>query len=276
MLTSPSGRSYIGQTRQPLEKRLRQHREEGGCPLIYDAIKKYGWDNIEVTVLHEQVPVNDLLWLERHCIAIFNTYHDGYNLTPGGEISPMHTPEARAKMSATKKAQGERGELACQSPAHRASNSATTRAQGERGELWMQSDEGRAWASSYQKELVAQGKHWNQQPKFRKTISEAQKALWRDPVYHASQTEALKKRPPASAETRAKMSASQRARVARGEHHLTSPEHREKMRERMLDPAEQLKLLKGKYRKQRDNAREAGQLELMVGLYYHKEEDDGE
>lgn len=48
MLTSPSGKSYIGQTVRPIEKRFEEHQlESSNCVAIYRAIQKYGWENFE-------------------------------------------------------------------------------------------------------------------------------------------------------------------------------------------------------------------------------------
>ena len=47
MLTSPCGKTYIGQTVRPIEKRLEEHEtgRSSGCRAIYNAIQKYGWEN---------------------------------------------------------------------------------------------------------------------------------------------------------------------------------------------------------------------------------------
>ena len=47
ILTSPLGKSYIGQTIRPIEKRLEEHQQSNGCVAIHNAIKKYGWENFE-------------------------------------------------------------------------------------------------------------------------------------------------------------------------------------------------------------------------------------
>lgn len=47
MITSPSGKSYIGQTIRPIQTRLKEHRtgKSSDCVAIYNAIQKYGWEN---------------------------------------------------------------------------------------------------------------------------------------------------------------------------------------------------------------------------------------
>ena len=233
-----TGRLYVGQTIHP-QKRISSHARAAEDLVISHAVRKHGWNNFTVHWI-ETVPYPDVESAERYWIQYFGSVAPhGYNVNEGGGLSPMLTSAVAAKVSATKKAQAARGECSTQQSEHRAKNSATTRAQAERGELWCQSEEGRAWSSAYQKELVAQGKHWNQQPEFRKTISEAQKALWRDPVYRERQIASFKKRPP-------------------------------------MTPEVCIKMRKGHARRRRRLARDAGQLELMSGLYYHEEEDDGE
>ena len=71
---------YIGQTIN-FERRMKDHQnKKGDSSPVHKSIKKHGWENFSIIKLHENVPVNDLNWLEKHCILIFNTlYPDGYN-----------------------------------------------------------------------------------------------------------------------------------------------------------------------------------------------------
>ena len=52
MHTSPSGKSYIGQTND-YNTRCRRHKTDmkSGCPAFRDAIKKYGWDNFKWEII---------------------------------------------------------------------------------------------------------------------------------------------------------------------------------------------------------------------------------
>ena len=45
--TFPNGKKYIGQTAQPLEKRAKKGEGYKNSPAVYNAIKKYGWENID-------------------------------------------------------------------------------------------------------------------------------------------------------------------------------------------------------------------------------------
>ena len=109
-ITSPSGRAYIGMTRGPVEKRWKQHAEKSKarytCRAIAAAIQKYGWDNMEKEVL-EEVDNSRLYEREKAWILAFDTYNNGYNLTRGGDDSPMLNPAVVARMRATVRANPE-------------------------------------------------------------------------------------------------------------------------------------------------------------------------
>jgi hypothetical protein len=47
MHTTPSGKKYIGITGCSLSKRWKNGEGYNQCPVFYNAIKKYGWSNIE-------------------------------------------------------------------------------------------------------------------------------------------------------------------------------------------------------------------------------------
>ena len=45
ILTSPSGKSYVGQTTRDIEERFGEHQEPtSACSAIRNAIQYYGWD----------------------------------------------------------------------------------------------------------------------------------------------------------------------------------------------------------------------------------------
>lgn len=104
MLTSPSGKSYIGKTIQSIEKRMKAHkyRSSKSDSRFGNALRKYGIENFELTILHDNVPNYDLNSLECHCIWIFNTLDRvyGYNNKIGGEGSNgyKHSAETIQKM----------------------------------------------------------------------------------------------------------------------------------------------------------------------------------
>lgn len=83
--TSPSGKSYIGQTINSLAIRAGHNGKNYlGCVAFYQAILKYGFENFEVEILAE-VPQDKLDELEKRYIEIFNTLiPNGYNIAEGG------------------------------------------------------------------------------------------------------------------------------------------------------------------------------------------------
>jgi group I intron endonuclease len=97
ILTSPSGKSYIGQTTRPIEKRFEQHQQSSSrCVAIYNAIQYHGWDNFEKDWY--ECPDEDLNFDEELLVREMGTLAPGgYNLKEGGgNGKPSET--ARQKM----------------------------------------------------------------------------------------------------------------------------------------------------------------------------------
>ena len=93
--TSPSGKSYIGQTIKTIEQRAK-YTGEGyqRCSVFYKAILKYGFENFtkeileEITAETKQEAKEKLDILEQFYICKFNTLAPfGYNIRLGGEGS---------------------------------------------------------------------------------------------------------------------------------------------------------------------------------------------
>ena len=87
--TFPNGKKYVGQTVQTLNNRAKQGEGYINSPAVYNAIKKYGWDNIviETFLCTSKQEMNEL---EQYYIKLYNTTNNqyGYNLTVGGEGFP--------------------------------------------------------------------------------------------------------------------------------------------------------------------------------------------
>jgi group I intron endonuclease len=82
--TSPSGKSYIGQTNN-YKSRCRQHQEESGSTAFSNAVKKYGWDEFQHRILAENLTLEEANGLEELAIIELNTIApNGYNLLGGG------------------------------------------------------------------------------------------------------------------------------------------------------------------------------------------------
>lgn len=106
--TSPSGKSYIGQTIDTIENRWRDHVYDAitpykdQCKLLNRAIRKYGIKSFDLKCL-EVCDRNKLDEREMHYIAFHDTMKpNGYNLKYGGS-STKHTEETKRKISETLK-----------------------------------------------------------------------------------------------------------------------------------------------------------------------------
>lgn len=101
MLTSPSGKTYIGQTIRPIEERLGEHQQKKSkCVAISNAIQKYGWEHFEKD--YYECPDEDLNFDEELLIREMGTLApDGYNLKGGG-ANGKASEETKQKMSESK------------------------------------------------------------------------------------------------------------------------------------------------------------------------------
>lgn len=87
----PNGKSYIGKTSQKPEDRWgkngKNYKEEQ--PLMYYAIQKYGWDNVEHIILEKNLSAEEADIKEQEYIEKYHSYYkdslgSGYNMTKGG------------------------------------------------------------------------------------------------------------------------------------------------------------------------------------------------
>lgn len=101
--TSPSGKSYIGQT-QNLQQRNSSHRiPSSNCTVFRNAIQKYGWENFQHEILAENLTLDEANILEEQYITEYNTISpNGYNLRSGG-LNHKFSDESRQKMSSVRK-----------------------------------------------------------------------------------------------------------------------------------------------------------------------------
>ena len=84
--TSPSGKSYIGQTIYSLKERAKTSSGSGysNCTIFFRAIEKYGFENFEYEILGE-FPIEELDEKEKYFIKKENTLQpNGYNIKIGG------------------------------------------------------------------------------------------------------------------------------------------------------------------------------------------------
>lgn len=86
MYTSPSNKRYIGMTKNGLKMRALNGNGYKDSPKFWNAIKKYGWNNISGQVLFDNLTYQQACRLESICIDLFRTKETdyGYNIAAGG------------------------------------------------------------------------------------------------------------------------------------------------------------------------------------------------
>lgn len=78
-----NGKFYIGKSNDPF-KRWREHKSlafngSNDCPKIYNAIRKYGIDNLEFIIIQKFLLEQESLDAEKYYINYFNAINYGYN-----------------------------------------------------------------------------------------------------------------------------------------------------------------------------------------------------
>jgi len=104
-----NGKSYIGQTINPLKERIFKHIDDilnsRYNSYFHRAIRKYGKENFDWKIIAECDSLEELNKIEIEMIEKHNTFEDGYNLTKGGEgkVGCKHTEASKRKMSESSK-----------------------------------------------------------------------------------------------------------------------------------------------------------------------------
>jgi group I intron endonuclease len=97
--TSPTNKSYVGQTIRPIKERFKEHLiPSSKCKAIYGAIKKHGWDKMKKEWI--EVPDDELNFYEEMLVALLGTIAPGgYNLREGGGSGGKLCEEVKQKIS---------------------------------------------------------------------------------------------------------------------------------------------------------------------------------
>lgn len=97
--TSPSGKVYIGITRNTPQRRWKGGHGYNSNPHFMQAIKRYGWASFRHEVIAEGLVQHEAETLEKLLIARYDSTNPakGYNRAPGGHAQ---SSETRAKISA--------------------------------------------------------------------------------------------------------------------------------------------------------------------------------
>lgn len=103
---SPSGKSYIGQTKNSFKKRLKEHMApKSGCTGLRNAIIKYGKGAMKSEILIE---VNNKLldYYETKFIKMYDSIEpNGYNILSGGSVY-VYSEICKKKMSDLRRYRG--------------------------------------------------------------------------------------------------------------------------------------------------------------------------
>ena len=94
---------YIGQSIRSLENRIREHLQcakNGVDRKLYNAIRKYGWNNFEYDIICYCNSLEELNQKETEYILHFDTYKHGYNMGLGGDNNVMFSEETKQKHDA--------------------------------------------------------------------------------------------------------------------------------------------------------------------------------
>lgn len=102
--TTPSGKVYIGLTKQKPRKRWQKGKGYQTQKKFYRAIEKYGWDNIKHEILWQGEDEKEAERLEKRLIEKHNSTNNkfGYNISPGGLYNNEISEETIAKSKASR------------------------------------------------------------------------------------------------------------------------------------------------------------------------------
>lgn len=118
----PNGKMYIGITSKVPKNRWQNGTgyDKKHQSAMYNAIQKYGWDNIEHIILFENLTEQEAKEKEIELIKKHNTFihfknSNGYNMTLGGDGNLGHKSTKKVKEVNRKRLLGKKGDLCCNS-----------------------------------------------------------------------------------------------------------------------------------------------------------------
>ena len=99
--TTPSNKLYIGITSNSVERRWSNGREYKNNPHFYNAILKYGWENIKHEILLTGLTKEKAEWWEKRLIKKYNSTDPkyGYNISLGGNAQGKHSKKTKERIS---------------------------------------------------------------------------------------------------------------------------------------------------------------------------------
>jgi len=91
MMTFPDKKVYIGITSQNLSRRFGYKGSAYKMQPVYEAIQKFGWDNIKKEVIEENLSVEEAKKKEQEYIELYQSKNGVYNKSKGGECGSLIT-----------------------------------------------------------------------------------------------------------------------------------------------------------------------------------------
>lgn len=103
----PNGKIYIGMTCQKPERRWNYGKNYKSNIYMFNAIQKYGWDNIKHKILYENLSEKEAEQKEIELIAKYKSNNRiyGYNIENGGNHNGKINEEIRHRLSESHKGQ---------------------------------------------------------------------------------------------------------------------------------------------------------------------------
>ena len=114
---------YIGKTERDIDTRWKEHKknarnsEKLAHIHLYKAFNKYGIENFEIKCV-EECEISVLNEREKYWVAFYDSYHNGYNETLGGEGSLLEFSEDEVQEIISKYKNGERLDYLCKEYHH--------------------------------------------------------------------------------------------------------------------------------------------------------------
>lgn len=171
LLTSPSGKHYVGQTSQPIEKRWKHGTGYKSCVALNKAIKKYGWENFTHEILAVCNTSEEADELEKKFIQEYNCIvPNGYNIDRGGNANKIMGEETKRKIS-----EANRGRVHTEETRKKMSEADKGRVPWNKGKTGVYTDETRAAMSAGMKGRPGPRKGVTVSEETRQKMSEARK-----------------------------------------------------------------------------------------------------
>lgn len=95
----PNGKVYIGITKKKPKERWNKGLGYIGNNYFYNAILKYGWDNIDHQIILSNVSKSEAIYAEKYLIKWYKIHNISYNIAEGGEGAESVSNETREKLS---------------------------------------------------------------------------------------------------------------------------------------------------------------------------------